>query len=121
MPKLGDIKGIRPHHKAKLKKARANSINDLLKKGATPKGRAELQSDSGIDGKLILDWVNRADLLRIKGIGSEFSDLLVKAGIHTVDKLAVHKPEDLHHSLARKNSALGNQVGRLPGQEELKA
>lgn len=42
MPKLGDIKGIRPHHKAKLKKARVNSINDMLKKGATPKGRVEL-------------------------------------------------------------------------------
>lgn len=87
---------------------------------STPKGRAELQSDSGINRKLILEWVNQADLLRIKGIGSEFSNLLVKAGIHTVEKLADRKPEELHRFLARKNSALGNQVGRLPGQDELK-
>lgn len=121
MPKLSDIAGIGPKHQAKLKKANVNSVETLLQKAATPKGRAELQSDSGIDGDLILDWANRADLLRIRGIGSSYSELLAEAGIHNVQKLASRQPETLHRTLAKKNSALGNKVTRLPGEKTVRA
>ncbi len=115
MPNLSDLLGIKPAQNAKLKKANVDSIETLLKKGATPKGRAELQSVSGIKSELIHEWVNRADLLQIKGIGAGYSELLVKAGVQTVVKLADHDPKELHSSLVTTNSKLG-QVARLPSQ-----
>jgi predicted flap endonuclease-1-like 5' DNA nuclease len=39
---------------------------------------------TGISRKLILEWMNLADLHRIKGLGQEYSDLLEEAGIDTV-------------------------------------
>ena len=64
--KSGDIEGIKPKHKIKLKKANVHSIDVLLKCAATPRGNVELQANSGIDKKLIEDWANRVDLLRIR-------------------------------------------------------
>jgi len=51
---------------------------------------------TGIEHKLILKWVNRADLYRIKGVGSEYSDLLEVAGVDTVVELAKRMPDNLH-------------------------
>jgi len=44
---------------------------------------------------LILEWVNLADLMRIKGVGEEYSDLLEEAGVDTIAELANRKPENL--------------------------
>jgi predicted flap endonuclease-1-like 5' DNA nuclease len=56
-------------------------VEDLLEKGATPKGRHDLAEATGISAKLILRWV-------IKGVGEEYSDLLEAAGVDTVKELA---------------------------------
>ena len=37
--------------------------------------------------KKILKWVNMADLYRIKGVGSEYSELLEAAGVDTIKEL----------------------------------
>ena len=60
----------------------------LLEQGATPAGRTALAEKSGISPKLLLEWVNHADLCRIKGVGSEYADLLEAAGVDTVPELA---------------------------------
>jgi len=69
MPKIEDIEGIGPEYAKKLTEAGVTSVAQLLKVGADPKGREELAAKTGIDRKLILEWVNHADLYRIKGIG----------------------------------------------------
>ena len=79
--KLSEIEGIGNQYAAKLAKAGVRSTEALLKKGATPDGRKELAANSGISPTLILEWVNLADLFRIKGVGSEYSDLLEEAGV----------------------------------------
>ena len=78
--KIIDIEGIGPAYAAKLTKAGVRSVEGLLKKGASDKGRKEIAAASGIEHTLILGWVNRADLYRIKGVGAQYSDLLEKAG-----------------------------------------
>mgnify|MGYP001059037504 CR=1 FL=1 len=97
--KLSDIEGIGPAFEKKLNKAGIKSTDALLKAGATPKGRLELETKSGIGSKLILEWVNHADLYRIKGVGSEYSDLLEEAGVDTVVELATRKAENLHKAM----------------------
>jgi len=68
---------------------------------------------------MILEWVNLADLFRIKGIGEEYSDLLEEAGVDSVVELAKRDPENLHAKMAEVN-AKEKLVRRLPTLNEIK-
>jgi len=98
-----DIEGIGPTYAQKLNSINIYTTSDLLKAGATPLGRKELAEKTGISGKLILEWVNLADLFRIKGVGEEYSDLLEEAGVDTVVELAKRVPENLHAKMLEVN------------------
>jgi predicted flap endonuclease-1-like 5' DNA nuclease len=113
--KISDIEGIGPAYQAKLAKAGIRSTQALLAKGGTTKGRLELETATGIGGKLILEWVNHADLYRIKGVGSEYADLLEEAGVDTVAELAQRKPENLYKAILEANAAK-KLVRRPPSQ-----
>ena len=104
MTALNKIEGIGPKYEAELKKAGITSIEALLKKGSTPKGRKELAETTGISDRLILEWVNHADLFRIKGVGEEYSDLLEEAGVDTVVELANRVPPNLMEKMAAVNA-----------------
>jgi len=119
MYRLSAIEGIGPAYQEKLKKAGIGSADALLKQGATAKDREELEKATGISSKLILEWVNHADLFRIKGIGPEFADLLEEAGVDTVAELAQRKAENLHKSMLEINAAK-NLVNRTPSLENVK-
>ncbi len=103
MTKLIDIEGIGEAYQKKLNGAGIATIEALLKAGATPKGRKELAEKTGISGDLILEWVNHCDLFRIKGVGSEYSDLLEAAGVDTVVELSKRKPENLVEKINEVN------------------
>ncbi|MCL4269606.1 MAG: DUF4332 domain-containing protein [Anaerolineales bacterium] len=120
MPTISQIEGIGPVNAAKLSKAGVRGTNGLLKMGATRKGRQELAKATGFSAKVILEWVNRADLFRVKGIGTQFSDLLEAAGVDTVPELAARNPEALLEALTKVN-AKKNLVNQLPGLNNVKA
>lgn len=44
----------------------SGTVEALLRAGATPEGRKELAERTGIGDEYILDWVNRADLMRVR-------------------------------------------------------
>lgn len=118
MAKLEQIEGIGPKFAAKLREAGVGSIEALLKMGASRKGREMLVEKSGIDHKLILEWVNLADLFRIRGVGEEFSDLLEETGVDTVAELARRNAENLYKAMVEKNEA-AKLVRRLPTQQQV--
>ena len=103
MTKLETIEGIGPIYAEKLRSAGIRSIDGLLKTGDTPGGRRELEKVTGIGHEYILDWVNRADLMRVRGVGEEYSDLLEKAGVDTVLELGHRNPDNLHEKLLAVN------------------
>lgn len=119
MATLMDIEGIGAKYAAQLKKAGVTSTDALLKMGATPKGRKEIAEKSGIGDSLILEWVNHADLYRVKGVGSEYSDLLEEAGVDTIVELAQRKPENLFDKMVEVNKAK-KLVRKLPTQAQVK-
>ena len=100
---IQQIEGIGEAMGAKLQKAGIRSVNALLKKGAEPKGRKEIAEKSGISEAQILDWVNMADLFRIKGISTQYSELLKAAGVDTVKELAQRNPENLYKAMKEVN------------------
>ena len=103
MAKLTDIEGIGPKLSQKLKDAGVGSVEALLKHGADRKGRRQLAEESGIDAKRILRFTNHADLMRIKGIGGEYAELLEAAGVDSAPDLARRNPENLHPKLSEVN------------------
>ncbi|MFN2121007.1 MAG: DUF4332 domain-containing protein, partial [Anaerolineales bacterium] len=101
--RIADIEGIGSVYARKLAKVGIRSTDALLKQGATAKGRKEIVKASGIGHKLILEWVNLADLYRVKGIGSEYSDLLEEAGVDTVVELGKRDPVKLNATMEQVN------------------
>ncbi len=113
MTKLLAIEGIGPIYAQKLQEVGVRSIEALLERGATPEGRQELAEVTDLGNKRILEWVNHADLFRIKGVGEEYSDLLEEAGVDTVPELAQRNPEHLVAKLREVNDEK-KLVRRLP-------
>lgn len=118
MTKLVDIEGVGETQAKKLQEAGIKSLESLLKNGATVAGRKKIVKDTGISAKLILKWVNRADLVRIKGIGEEYADLLEMAGVDTVPELAKRKPANLYAKMAEVNQAK-KLVRKLPAEKQV--
>ena len=97
------IEGVGPIYASKLNAIGVNNLHDLLEKGSFPKGREEIAQTAGISHALVLTWVNHVDLFRIKGVGSEYADLLEVAGVDTVVELAKRNPENLFSKMASVN------------------
>jgi predicted flap endonuclease-1-like 5' DNA nuclease len=108
-----DVEGIGPVYAAKLEAAGVKTTDDLLERGAKPKGREELEKATGIAHALILQWVNHVDLYRLDGVGSEYSDLLEAAGVDSPIELAHRVPANLAAKLIEVNEAK-KLVRRVP-------
>lgn len=105
MTSLKAIEGIGSVYMEKLNACGINSCESLLEKSASPAGRKALANETGISGKLVLKWANRADLARVKGIGTQYADLLEVAGVDTVPALARRNPENLLKAMLDANAA----------------
>ncbi|MGB0086110.1 MAG: DUF4332 domain-containing protein [Rhodomicrobiaceae bacterium] len=112
--KIEKIEGVGPKFAAKLDKVGIRNTKQLLDRAATRKGRKDLADTSGIEEKLILKWANMSDLMRIKGVGEEFSELLEVAGVDTVKELAKRKADNLHKAMVEANEKR-KLVRQLPG------
>ena len=118
MANLKQIEGIGDVYAAKLFEIGLVTTEALLNKGATPEGRHEIEAKTGISHEKILDWVNRADLFRIKGVAEEYSDLLEASGVDTVPELAQRNPVNLLNKMTEVNGEK-RLVRRLPTQREV--
>ena len=105
MTALAEIEGIGAVYQQKLGDAGVSSIEALLKRGATPAGRKEVAAASGVSDALVLEWVNHADLFRVKGIGAEYADLLEAAGVDSVPELAHRNADNLAETIVKVNEA----------------
>jgi predicted RecB family nuclease len=113
MASIDTIEGIGHRQATKLRKARVRTTEALLKVCATKRGRRDLAEIIGVSEKLMLEWVNRADLMRVKGVGEEYSDLLEAAGVDTVKELRRRNAANLLHTMVEVNKRK-RLVRRLP-------
>ena len=116
--KIVDIEGIGPVYGEKLVAIGIATVDQLLEKGATPKGRLAIEEATGIDHGRILTWVNHADLFRVKGIGPQFSELLEAAGVDTVKELRNRNAKNLAEKLVEVNE-VKKLVRRVPVEAEV--
>ncbi|MAA64519.1 MAG: ferredoxin [Alteromonadaceae bacterium] len=118
MTKLADIEGIGASYAGKLEGAGISSLENLLKVCGDKKGRQTAAEKSGISEKHILNWVNRADLARIKGVSTQYADLLEYAGVDTVPELAQRNAENLQAKMAEVNETR-KLVRQVPGLSQV--
>jgi len=116
--KLEEIEGIGPAYAKRLRGVGVKSIKGLLEKGMDRKGRKEIAGSVHTTPRIVLEWVNRADLFRVKGVGEQYSDLLEQAGVDTVVELAKRQPAALYTSLMKVNQSK-NLVGKLPTEKQV--
>ncbi len=114
---IEDVEGIGPTHAASLKAAGVSTTERLLERGAKPAGRQALADATGIGAGQILKWVNHADLWRINGVGSEYSELLEAAGVDSPAELAQRSPANLAITFQEVDAARPNWIRRLPSEE----
>ena len=100
---IDTIEGIGDTYAAKLNEAGIKTTEDLLEKAGAAAGRKALESETEISGKLILKWVNHADLMRINGIAGEYAELLEASGVDTVKEFKHRNADNLAAKMAEVN------------------
>ena len=118
MSKLTTIEGIGATTAELLKKAGVGSVEALLKAGASAAGRRTIAEKTGVDAARVLKYVNHADLMRIKGVGGEYAELLEAAGVDTVPELAQRSADNLAKKMADVNASK-KLVRVVPGAKKV--
>ena len=113
MASINTIEGLGYKQATRLRKARVRTTEALLRTASTRTGRRHLAEATGLSDRLILEWVNRADLMRVKGVGEEYSDLLEEAGVDTIKELRRRNPRNLLATMVEVNNKK-RLVRRLP-------
>jgi predicted flap endonuclease-1-like 5' DNA nuclease len=111
--RIEDVEGIGPAYREKLKAAGVASTDALLDAAGRKGQRARLAAETGISEKLLLEWVNHADLMRIDGVGSEFADLLEAGGVDSCAELAQRNAATLSTTFGELDAAR-NTTRQLP-------
>ena len=113
--KIVDVEGVGPAYAEKLQNAGCITTDDLLARAGKKSGRESLAAATGISEKLILEWTNHVDLMRIDGVGSEYADLLEAAGVDSPAELAQRNAASLAVTFGELDAGR-NTVRRIPSE-----
>jgi len=114
--KIEDVEGIGPAYAGQLAAAGVATTDALLERGGSDAGRSRLAADTGISERLLLEWVNHADLMRLDGVGSEYADLLEAAGVDSCAELAQRNAANLAQTFQELDAARPNTVRQVPSE-----
>lgn len=100
---ISKLRGVPASARVKLKRQRITTCGQLLIAAATAPRRAALVVATGIDAAILLKLVRRADLARIRGIGTVFGLMLEAVGVRVIEQLAERNAAELHAKLRAYN------------------
>ena len=118
--RISDIEGIGAKTSVSLRKAGVRNVDDLLDTAGDKKGRARLSKQTGISESVLLKYANMADLFRIKGVASQYAELLERTGVDTVKELKHRNSDNLTAAMQELNSKK-NLVRRTPSAVVVKS
>ena len=96
---MSNLKELQPEVKTKLASQGIRTTTQLLEHTRTEMQCAELAHEVGTTLVAIKELANRADLMRIPGVGGDFSNLLEEVGVNSCRELQHRVPEKLHKAL----------------------
>jgi CBS domain-containing protein len=123
---LSEVRGIRGPHYRKLRRAGIVTTKDLLKYCLSPVARNAFGKETGIEPYLLLKWTRMADLMRVEGVGQQYAELLVLAGIDSMKKLSSADPRKIIKSLQTpgllpvKNLKIDDEYDIVDGKSTLR-
>jgi predicted flap endonuclease-1-like 5' DNA nuclease len=118
--KIEDVEGIGPAFARQLAAAGVATTDILLDRAGSGLGRSRLAADTGISERLLLEWVNHADLMRLDGVGSEYADLLEAAGVDSCAELAARNAANLAQTFQELDAARPNTVRQVPSETTIR-
>ncbi len=113
MARIDQVAGIGLKEATKLRKAGVRTSKGLIEVAGTRKERGDLAASLGFDTRDLQQWVNHSDLLRVRGVGAEYAELLVAAGVDTLRDLRRRNPTALLAKIIGLNGE-ARVVRRLP-------
>ena len=117
--RIDEVEGIGPSNAGKLDSAGIASLDDLLRECGPAAGRRRVSDATGITEHQLLEWTNRCDLMRIPGVGSEFSDHLEAVGVDSPTELARRNAANLAAAFQRYDDEHPNVVRRVPSEKTI--
>lgn len=111
------VEGIGKTYRRKLAKVGVKTTGALLRTCCERKGRRDVSKQSGLTEKQLLKWANMADLMRIRGIGPEYSELLERAGVDTVKELRRRRADKLFTTMTAVNEK--KKLTRRPPNQQM--
>jgi predicted flap endonuclease-1-like 5' DNA nuclease len=114
------IEGIGPIRGALLRNLGVKTVDNLLKASDTKRGQQRLAKEAGVSDEMLQKWICRGDLLRIRGVGTQYSGLLESAGVNSVADLSTRNPSFLHQTLKIVNREK-QLVRRIPPARTIRA
>lgn len=101
---ISKLDGLSPEAVKTLKAAGIRTTRRFLEAAKDAKGRKQIAVQLGMDEKCVLRLANMADRMRVKGLGTEYAELLRAAGVDTVKELKYRNPAKLAQALAAANA-----------------
>jgi predicted flap endonuclease-1-like 5' DNA nuclease len=114
--RIDEVEGIGAGYAAKLGEVGINTTDDLIMAAASAAGREKVAGMTGISAGQLLKWVNHVDLMRIEGVGPEYSDLLEAAGVDSPAELAQRNAANLAQTFQEIDAARPNWIRRVPSE-----
>lgn len=118
---VADVEGIGPAYAERLAAAGIATTDELLAAGSRPYDRERIAETTGISNTLIREWVDTIDLMRVPGVGPQYSDLLEAAGVGSPAELAQRNPANLAATVQEVVAARPGIVRRIPTEAEIAA
>lgn len=112
------IEGIGTGFGAKLKADGIKSTEALLELCATDEGISRVCRCVDLDENTVRNWGTMADLIRIKGLGGQWAELLWRSGVTSVQDLATRDLEPLRARMKEVNES-EHRVAEMPGEHRV--
>ena len=112
------IEGIGEGFGKRLRADGIDTTEKLLALCATDDGVARVCQCVDLDEHTVRNWGTMADLMRIKGLGGQWAELMWRAGVTSVQDLAGQEVAPLRARFREVNEA-EHRVAELPGENRV--
>jgi hypothetical protein len=96
LTRLQDAYWIESQYRIELPKVGINTLDELLLKTKEKNEREELALRLLVPKEILLQWIEKAQLVQLKGLGTKNLQLLEKVDTHSISALAREDPENLY-------------------------
>lgn len=102
---VDEIEGIGSTYVDRLSDVGIDTTNDLLASDFETVVEASQAPSATVE-----KWYGMAELMRVKGIGKQFAELLVRSGVTSIDELKKQKPTELAERVNEKMDSVDTTI-----------